>query len=195
LEAHDRWLAESGAILGKAESTLGWAVYHRAEGDSLRAYECAMRALAQASEPRQPLALLAAHRLLGELDTAAGRFDEAAARLDASLALADACAVPYERALALLARAALHDAQGRRTECLALLDEVRAICEPLGAKPALARADALKHDGGTDSVRDRGARSLIRRSILGASRWCRARPRARGRVLSRRWWSDRFAPP
>ena len=28
-------------------------------------------------------------------------------------------------------------------ECLALLDEVRAICGPLGAKPALARADAL----------------------------------------------------
>jgi DNA-binding NarL/FixJ family response regulator len=45
--------------------------------------------------------------------------------------------------LALLALADLHAAQGESETARTLLDEVRAICEPLGAKPARARADAL----------------------------------------------------
>ena len=72
LEAHDRWLAASGAVMGRAKSALGWAMFRRAMGDPRRAHSDATRALAQASDPRQPLALLAAHRLLGELDTVAG---------------------------------------------------------------------------------------------------------------------------
>ena len=53
--------------------------YHRQAGDMDRPTTHAERALAHATEPRQPLALLAAHRLLGELDTEAGRYDDAAA--------------------------------------------------------------------------------------------------------------------
>src|SRR5205823_13960617 len=67
LAAHDRWLAWSGATLGQAEGQLGWAAYHRAAGDPEPARDHAARALAHATEPRQPLALLAAHRLAGEL--------------------------------------------------------------------------------------------------------------------------------
>ena len=93
--------------------------------------------------PRQPLALLAAHRLLGELDTEAGRYADAARHLTASLALADACAAPYERALTLLALAALHAAQGNSDEARGPLDEARATFARLDAQPALARADAL----------------------------------------------------
>ena len=96
-----------------------------------------------ATEPRQPLALLAAHRLLGELDTDAGRFDGARGHLAASLALADACAAPYERALTLLALAECHAATESRADASSLLAEVYAICTPLGAKPTLVRADAL----------------------------------------------------
>jgi tetratricopeptide (TPR) repeat protein len=103
----------------------------------------AERALAHATEPRQPLALLAAHRLLGELDTDAGRYDDAARHLGASLDLADACQAPYERALTLLAMAELKAATGEPETATTLLGEVRAIYEPLGAKPALARAEAL----------------------------------------------------
>ena len=33
LTAHDRWLAWSGAVPGRAEGQLGWAAYHRAAGD------------------------------------------------------------------------------------------------------------------------------------------------------------------
>jgi ATP/maltotriose-dependent transcriptional regulator MalT len=143
LAAHDRWLAWSGAVQGRAEGQLGWAEYHRAAGDLARAREHAAHALAHATEPRQPLALLAAHRLLGELDTAAGRRADAALHLDASLALAEACAAPYERALTLLALTELHHATGDRAQATSALAEARALLEPLEARPALARADAL----------------------------------------------------
>ncbi|MGI8856208.1 MAG: helix-turn-helix transcriptional regulator [Thermomicrobiales bacterium] len=143
LEAHDRWLDWSGSLLGKSEGQALWATYHRSAGDSEQAYHHVTQALIHATEPRQPLALLAAHRLLGELDTDAGRYDDAAIHLNASLALADACAAPYERALTLLAMAELRIATGEAADARALLDEARAICTPLGAQPALTRADAL----------------------------------------------------
>jgi DNA-binding CsgD family transcriptional regulator len=143
LEAHDRWLAWSGSVLGLADGQLSWARVHRATGASERAREHARRALTLATEPRQPLALLGAHRALGELDTEAGRFRDAETHLTAALSLATACAAPYERALTLLAQAELRVAQQRRDDATALLDEVRAILTPLGANPALARADAL----------------------------------------------------
>jgi DNA-binding CsgD family transcriptional regulator len=143
LEAHDRWLVWSGAVRDRAEGYLGWATYHRAIGDMRQARACAEQALGQAAEPRQPLALLAAHRLLGELDTEAGRYDDAHVHLDAALALTDACAAPYERALTLVALAELDAAAGNREAAIARLDEVRARCETIGALPVLARVDAL----------------------------------------------------
>ena len=103
----------------------------------------AVRALAEATEPRQPLALLAAHRLLGGLHTEAGLHAEAQDHLDRALALADACAAPYERALTLLALAELRAATGQPQEARPLLDEVRRLCEPLQARPTLARTEAL----------------------------------------------------
>ena len=143
LQAHDRWLAWGGAALGASEGQALWAEYHRAAGDYVRAGYHAGQALARATTPRQPLALIAAHRLLGELETHAARHADAAQHLDAALALADACAAPYERALTLLALAELHAATGTPVHAHTLVDEARAICERLGAVPALARADAL----------------------------------------------------
>jgi DNA-binding NarL/FixJ family response regulator len=144
LRAHDRWLeAISGTVLALPEGRTLWARYYRQSGDIDRAYQHAQQALAHATEPRQPLALIAALRLLGELDTETGRFNQAADHLDAALALADACHAPYERALTLLARAELHTTTGDDREALRLLGTVRALCSPLGAKSALARADAL----------------------------------------------------
>jgi len=141
--ATDRWLAWSGAVLGQSEGQMLWAQYHRQSGNTHKAHQHAERALALATAPRQPLALLAAHRLLGELDTDAGRFADAETHLNDALALADACAAPFERALTLLAMAELRAAQGASDEAHRLLDAVKAICTPLDAKPALARADAL----------------------------------------------------
>ncbi len=143
LTAHDRWLAWSGATLGQSEGEAMWAEYHRLAGDREGAHRHAARALAHATEPRQPLALLTAHRLLGELATDAGRVNEARVHLNAALALADACAAPFERALTLLASAELHAVRGEVIPARAHVDAVRAICEPLGATPTLARGDAL----------------------------------------------------
>ena len=143
LEAHDRWLAWSGAVLGQSEGQALWAEYYRRMGDTERAYTHAERSLAHATTPRQPVALLTAHRLIGELDIDAGRFDDAAAHLDQSLALADACQAPYERALTLLACAELRATTGSTTDAATLINEIRALCTPLGAKPALARTDVL----------------------------------------------------
>jgi DNA-binding CsgD family transcriptional regulator len=143
LEAHDRWMRWSESPLGRADGGLLWAAYYRASGDAVVASRRADQALEQASNPRQPLALLGAHRLLGELATDAGRSDAARTHLAAALTLADACALPFERALVLLAWAALHAATGEYSDALALLDEVRALCLPLGAAPTLASVDAL----------------------------------------------------
>jgi DNA-binding CsgD family transcriptional regulator len=143
LTAHDRWLVWSGAVLGRAEGAAAWAAYHRAAGDPALARQYSERALAFAEAPRQPLALLGAHRVLGEVDAADGRRAEADDHLNAALALADACAAPFERALTLLALAELRHASEEDTAASRLLDAARAICSPLGARPALDRAQAL----------------------------------------------------
>ena len=138
-----RWLAWSGTVLGQSEGQALWAQYHRQAGDIEQAHEHAARALAYATEPRQPLALLAAHRLLGELDIDAGQFGDAGTHLNAALTLAAACQASYERALTLLAIAELRMAMEDTDTARILLAEVQAIFEPLGAKPALARTERL----------------------------------------------------
>jgi DNA-binding CsgD family transcriptional regulator len=143
LAAHDRWLAWSGAVLGQADGQLAWAASWQAAGDITQAARHARRALALAGEPRQPLVLLAAHRLIGELETQAGRLSEARQQLEEALQLADACAAPFERALTLLALTELHLRGGALDAANRTLDEAVAICTPLDAQPTLARAATL----------------------------------------------------
>ncbi len=143
LTAVDRWSTWSGAVRWRADVRLLWARYHRVVGDQDRARQTAAEALAEATTPRQPLALLAAHRLLGELATDSAQLIEVESHLLEALALAEACAAPYERALSLLALAELRAAEGKTAETTRLLAEVRAIGQPLGAAPMLARVDAL----------------------------------------------------
>jgi DNA-binding CsgD family transcriptional regulator len=142
LEAHDRWFAWSDSVLGQADGRLRWARWHHAAGDLALARSCAVSAHSLAANPRQPLALLAADRLLGALllddDRAAAEH-----HLEASLALANACAVPFERALSLLELAALRLRTNRSAEADSLLAEASAIGTALGARPVLERARAL----------------------------------------------------
>jgi DNA-binding CsgD family transcriptional regulator len=145
LEAHDRWLDWSGAVLGRAEGSLLWAQYHLASGDQRKARRHVDQALALASEPWQPLALIAIHRFLGQIDMVDQRFIDAEQHLQESLRWAEACAAPFERALTLLETAELRFAQRRTNEADALLDEVQAICEPLEAQPTLERVEVLRH--------------------------------------------------
>jgi DNA-binding NarL/FixJ family response regulator len=144
LDLHRRWLDFMEATLGRVEGEVLEAEWHRVAGEADRALDHAERALAHATAPRQPLALLAAHRILGILATDAGRTSDAEHHIAEALALAGACRAPYERALTLLARAELAVAQGDRTTATELLDEVRAICTPMDARLALAHAEQIE---------------------------------------------------
>jgi hypothetical protein len=144
LEMRDRWVAWAGNLWHRADGELLWAKYARATGDADNALTRATHALELASDPQQPLAILAAQRLLGELATAAGAYGTAEAWLAQSFNLATASAAPFERALTLLALAELRLAQGRSQDARERLMEVRAICEPLGARPTLERVTILE---------------------------------------------------
>jgi DNA-binding CsgD family transcriptional regulator len=96
-----------------------------------------------AEAPRQPLVCLAGHRLLGEIETAAGQQAAAETHLTIALDLAGTCETPFERALTLLALAELRFAMDETSDTARLLDDVRGICSPLGAAQTWARADAL----------------------------------------------------
>ena len=144
LEAHDRWLASSGSVLGRAEGHLGWASYYRAAVAPERAAERAAHALDCATTPRQPLALLGTYRILGQLDTAANRLEAAGTHLDASLSLARSCAAPYEEALTLLSLADFCIVERKMGDAAANLNRAAEILEPLEAQIALARLAGLK---------------------------------------------------
>ena len=143
LVALDHWLHWSGSILGQADAHVCWAAYYRAKGEPLQARNRTLAALGAAGAPRQPLALLAAHRLLGELDLAAGQLDDAEVQLTAALKLADACGAHHERALTLLVLAELRCLQDDLPAARTLVDTVRALCAPMGAALTLARVDAI----------------------------------------------------
>jgi DNA-binding CsgD family transcriptional regulator len=143
LDAHERWLDWSGAVRGRAEGYLAWARWSSAAGDSGLAQRYAQRAYTEATRTAQPLALLGAQRMLGELATAAGKLAAANSHLDTAIGLANACAAVHERALTLLALARLRHAQGRWSEVESLVAEACAICETLGARRTLAAARLL----------------------------------------------------
>ncbi len=155
IESYDRWLGWSQVAFDRADSELLWAEYHLASGNRALARQHARSALALASEPRQPLALIAVHRFLGHLYTGDASFKRAENHLQESLCLADACAAPFERALTFLRIAELRAAQDRRPQALSSLEGVRRICEPLGAKPTLSKVNLLESqlaDGATSSM-------------------------------------------
>jgi DNA-binding CsgD family transcriptional regulator/tetratricopeptide (TPR) repeat protein len=141
LQANDHWLAWSGATLGRSGNALGWARWHDLSGDPGAATDAADRAVNSAREPRQPLALVQALRVRGEL--ALKRGDRAAARRDlvAALDLATICEVPYERAVTLAALAGLRRDAG-------LADEALAIAIVLGAQPLIAQIERLRSQNG-----------------------------------------------
>lgn len=143
LEAHDRWMAWSGIAPGLTDGYLLWARYHRDAGDTARAAECAADALAAAQDPRQPLTLLAAHRLVGELHGAAGGWEAAARAFADALTVAAACDCPYEQVGSLLAWAEKDTAARENAAAEQSLARARDLAAPLGARPLLARMHVL----------------------------------------------------
>ena len=156
IAAHERWLHWSGYALGRADGSLLQARYRRLAGDGDAARAHAARALQQASEPPQPLALIAAHRLLAELDISKRQGDSARQHLGTALELADACAAPYERALTLLVAGRLDYATGDDAAARSKLEAALALCAPLGARPAHDAAQRL-----LDELNSRPAGSVL----------------------------------
>jgi DNA-binding CsgD family transcriptional regulator len=143
LGAHDGWLEWSDTALGRAEGDLSWGRLCAAEARIEEAEARAFTALLQASDLDLPGVRLGAHRLLGELALGAGRIDAAIASLTAALDLAQACELPFERALTQISLATAHAAAGQRSEAAALLAEARSTLLALGAEPAMRRASDL----------------------------------------------------
>ena len=152
IDAHEHWLDWSGRVLDRAASVLLRARYHLACGDGDMARSLAEQALQTASEPRQPLDLLAAHQFLGTLATENGQFAEAERHLTDALALADVCALPYEQALIGLDQIRLLAAQDRWEETLPLRRKCRTTLARLGAAPDLARLDELEAQSADGSL-------------------------------------------
>jgi DNA-binding CsgD family transcriptional regulator len=152
--AHDTWLDWSGAVLGFADGLLLWAKIYHAEGDDEEAARLACDALGCARRPGQPFTQIVIHRFLGDLCRQRGDLDTAETHVRTSLKLAEACDLPYERALTLLASAELEIAKGNRGEAVDLLGEVRRVGTELGARPMLERAETLAPRLTTPRVKD-----------------------------------------
>jgi DNA-binding CsgD family transcriptional regulator len=166
LRSHDAWLDWGGAELGQAEAALLWARYYQLNGDITGASKHAERSLELASDPRQPLALIAIHRFLGELATQACEPHDAKLQLEQSLDLAEACAAPFERALTMLAQAELQLARDNHSRARELLTEVHAICSDLDARPTLERAEQLLADLKPRRIEDPSGLTEREREVL-----------------------------
>lgn len=143
LTAHDTWFDWTNAVLGRADGMLLWARLRFAEGAYKEALTLTEQSLKLASSPRQPKALIAIYRFLGEFALKSGERESAHRHLQRSLDLATTCAMPFERALTLLVLAELEIERDDRASALSHLSNVRQICTPLSARPALARASTL----------------------------------------------------
>jgi len=139
LDAHDRWMEWSGAVVGRANGLIGWSRYFQVAGEEHEAMRIAVDALAASSEPDQPLAIIAAGRLLGELETAAKLFSQAESHLQHALDLAISCELVYEEALTRTSMAQLFRS---RRDPGSMEQHVRlawTIAERLDAQPLLKR--------------------------------------------------------
>lgn len=155
LKAHDRWMDWSKAVRGRAESRLLWARLHQLEGYLTQAERYAQEARDLATDPRQPLSLLATYRFLGHISMDEQRYADAQTLFTQALSLADSCAAPYERARTLLKLADLYLMTSQVKHVSPLLEEIRNIAVELKAAPLITMADDLeaKRASGTPAFR------------------------------------------
>jgi tetratricopeptide (TPR) repeat protein len=144
ITSFETWLDWGKRVQGRSEAALLRSRYCDACGDLSGAADAAARALDAAREPRQPFALMAAHRLLSERALRSGDDVVAATHAQQARELADACAAPFERALALIAEAEVHVMRGARDVAAAALSDARDLCLQLNASPSLDRVAAIE---------------------------------------------------
>jgi DNA-binding NarL/FixJ family response regulator len=139
--AYEHLLAASGRVSGRAECALLRArcALFRERPSAARKY--ATRALEHASAPRQPLALLRSHGMLGEIALALSEPDVAADQLSEARELARACAAVYEGALTMSVEARLALAAGDPDRATRLFDEAAEVAKSLDARPLIERIE------------------------------------------------------
>jgi DNA-binding NarL/FixJ family response regulator len=139
--AYEHLLAASGRVPGRAEGALQRARCTLGQERPSEAREYATLALEHASAPRQPLALLRSHRMLGEIALALSEPDVAADHLSEARELARACAAVYEGALTMSVEARLALAAGDPDRATRLFDEAAEVAKSLDARPLIERIE------------------------------------------------------
>ena len=143
LAAHQRWIDWSGSISARPWQKILQSELAIARENPVDAARHAQRAIELALSPRQPPALLQAHRLYGDLATRDDHYAEARRHLGASLSIAQSIQDRYEIARTNIALARLSIASGQSQEARPLLEGARTELEQLGATPTLSQIDEL----------------------------------------------------
>ena len=138
------WARWTGRLPALAKHRLIDAALAKAQGQLDTAARYARDVIELATKPRQPLPLMTANRLLGEIDTERGELDAAAKHLSEALAIAEAGEAPFEIARCKLALGRHAAAAGDKARAQELLEAARAIAQELGARPFLAAAEKLE---------------------------------------------------
>lgn len=138
---YGQWARWTGRLPALAKHRLIDAALARARGDFDTATRYARDVIQLATKPRQPLPLMTANRLLGELAVERGELSEASKHLGDALAIAEAAEAPYEIARCKLALARHAAASGDRQRADELLDAATTIAQELGARPLLAEIE------------------------------------------------------
>ncbi|MFW6074300.1 MAG: LuxR C-terminal-related transcriptional regulator, partial [Chloroflexota bacterium] len=133
------WIDWSGHLPGECEYELLRAQIALAGDNPSHALEHARRACQHASRPSQPLALLSARRVTGEVLITLGEHEAAKEALEEAETIARNCHAVIEIARVQLARAELLIATGGYPAARHRLRECREILGPRDARPLLDR--------------------------------------------------------
>jgi DNA-binding CsgD family transcriptional regulator len=143
IRAFGTWAHWTGRLPAIAVHKLLVAQHAVASEDLDQGYATAAEALELASEPRQPLQIMNAHRILGEIAAQRDQHDQSTEHLTKALEIATRAEAPYEQARIKLAMARSETLQGNGAEAQRLADEATMIAERLGAAPLLDRIREL----------------------------------------------------
>ncbi len=149
IDAHQAWIEWSDSVRSQSDHAFMESRFCLLAGDKQRAADIGANAVRHAENPRQPVALLRAHRAHGEALTSLDDHDAAAAGLTQSLDLANACHAPYERAITEIALAELHINAGDSELARNRLHNAQRTLNNLGARPALERIQIVRAKLGT----------------------------------------------
>ena len=154
LNTHNEWMRWSGRLLNRSEGLIVRARILQKRGDLRGAIDSAGQAREFALEPRQPLAMIEADLMLGQLALDSGDREAAERYLDSTLSLANACSAPWEIARVQVERAVLYRRTGQGDGSAEAMAQARDIAERLQAAPLLERLDAIALEEADQSAPD-----------------------------------------